>query len=111
MNGTALDEKAADLFAAGESTNSVANKLYNRNWKRAKEQRKLWDALQGNGNGHANGAALAIAEGETPPEQQDWELTLTIPGKQFKRMLAALNVEEQAVAIQAVLQSRIDEAN
>lgn len=122
-----LNPKAAEMFAAGESVNAVATALFKGAWAKAKQQYETWRA--GGGGEVAGGSEAkprkggkrrakrkaaapqleqAAVEDEGEDEAEIYDLKVEVPTARLGDLFAAFTRDEQAYAVQAVLQERMN---
>ncbi len=94
-------EQAFELFGESKSVNSVAKSLFNSNWGKANQMKKLYDEQRG-------GASQDGASEAGDAEAQDWELSLNVPTANLDAILASLTPAEKAIAAQSVIEARVD---
>ena len=91
--------KAAALFAEGASCHKVAQLLFKNNWAKAK---KLLVEFQGDD--------AAPAEAAAAEDSGIWQIQLNVPDNQLDAIFATFSQAEKSVAIQGIMQTRLDAA-
>lgn len=107
-----VDQKAAEMFAAGESVNAVAKEL-EITWAAAKKLQTGGAAQDGvSPAAKPKRGRPRAAEREPEPEPEAapeiWDMTLYVPRATVPALFASFSEGEQATAVMSVLQSRLD---
>jgi hypothetical protein len=105
------EARAAELFAAGESVNGVAKAL-GITWAAAKKLQQDGGTSPETAPKRRGGRKKAEAEAveETADEElpEIWDLQVEVPRRKTALLFAQFDANEQAQAVQFVLQQRMD---
>lgn len=106
-----VDQKAAEMFAAGESVNAVAKEL-EITWAAAKKLQTGGAPQDGVPPAKPKRGRPRAAEREPEAEPEAapeiWDMTLYVPRATVPALFASFSEAEQATAVMSVLQSRLD---